>query len=210
MRLTVRIALPMDNPEEVTEKQLQEILADFSALGRATYLDDPALGFDYASAELDELGLPRFSPDVPRVPVALVERHQEMWTHPDNPGPRQEIWTEQALSQGMGRIGTGVQRLPSLDGWLIAEWPEDGGGLQLQQPDRTLFVYALCEVDEAWTEAARKYGEVLVLHGPRLGLRVQPGRTARADHERRAELADARRDGLVTGGLMRWGRVKPS
>jgi len=134
----------MHNHEEATDEQLQEILADFSALGHATYLDDPVLGFDYASAELDEMGLPRFSPEVPRVPVVPVERHQEMWTHPDNPGPRQEIWTDRALSQGMGRIGTGVQRLPSLDGWLMAEWPGDGGGLQLQQPDGRLFVYALC------------------------------------------------------------------
>ena len=27
-------------------------------------------------------------------------------------------------------------------------------------------------------------------------------------HRRRTELANARKDGLVTGGLMRWGRLK--
>jgi hypothetical protein len=65
---------------------------------------------------------------------------------------------------------------------------------------------ALCEVDSAWTAAARDYGEVLMLHGPHLGLRV-PSWRADAAQERRTELASARKDGLVTGGLMQWGRV---
>ena len=108
----------------------------------------------------------------------------------------------------MRRIGApGVRQLPNLDGWLIAEWPRDGGGLQLQQPDGNLFVYALCEVGPAWTAAAQDYGEVLVLHSPHLGLRVPPGR-AGAEYQRRTELANTRKEGLVTGGLMRWGRIR--
>jgi hypothetical protein len=199
----------VDNPEEITEEQLNAILADFSALGRATYIDDPGLGFDYFATEEDaKRGVPSFIPEPPRVPVALIERHQEMWTHPGNPGSRQEVWTQHALMQGMQRIGLGVQKLPNLEGWLIAEWPDDDGGLQLQQPDGNLFVYALCQVDKAWTEAAQGSGEVLVLHGPRLGIKVPPARAELMEHHRRTELADARRDGLVTGGLMRWGRVK--
>jgi hypothetical protein len=193
----------VDEHEEITHEQLDEILADFSARGCATYLDDPALGFGHAATDLDDLGIPQFSPELPQIPVALVERHQALWTHPDNPGPRQEVWTEQALSHGMQRISYGVSKLPNLDGWLIAEWPGDGGGLQLQQPDGNLFVYAPCEVDATWTSAARQYGEVLVLHGPQLGLRVPHGTSA--VQRRRTELADARKDGLVTGGLMRWG-----
>jgi hypothetical protein len=99
-----------------------------------------------------------------------------------------------------------VHQMPSLDGWLIAEWLRDGG-LQLQQPDGNLFVYALCELDPAWIAAAQHYHEVLVLHGPNLDLRIPPDR-ADAEHRRRTELATARKDGLVTGGLMRWGQVR--
>jgi hypothetical protein len=69
-------------------------------------------------------------------------------------------------------------------------------------------VYALCGVDPAWTATAQQYGEVLVLHGPHLGLRVPPGMTDLVAHRRRTELTNARKDGLVTGGLMRWGRLK--
>jgi hypothetical protein len=192
---------------EINHQQLDEILADFSALGRATYLDDPVLGFGYAATERDELGLPQFSPELPQVPVALVERHQALWTHPDNDTPQQECWTEHALTQGMQRIGHGVHRLPNLDGWLIAEWPRDGGGLQLQQPDGNLFVYALCDLDPTWIAAAQHYHWVLVLHGPRLGLRVPPSQ-AGAEHERTTELATARQEGVVTGGLMQWGQVR--
>ena len=192
---------------DINHQQLDEILADFSALGQAAYLDDPIFGFGYAATERDELGLPQFSPELPQVPVALVERHQALLTHPDNDTPQQEVWTEHALTQGMRRIGHGVHQLPNLDGWLIAEWPRDGGGLQLQQPDGTLFVYALCKLDPAWTAAAQHYHEVLVLHGPRLGLRV-PRSQADADHQRANELATARQEGLVTGGLMQWGTVR--
>ena len=61
---------------EISHEQLDKILADFSALGRATYLDDPVLDFGYAATDLDDLGIPRFSPELPRIPVALVERHR--------------------------------------------------------------------------------------------------------------------------------------
>ncbi len=146
---------------EINDRQLDEIPADFSAVGQPAYLDDPALGFGHAALDQDDLGIPRFSPDLPRVPVALIERHQALWTHPDNPTPRQEVWTELALAHGMQRIGPrGVHRLPNLDGWLLGEWPRDGGGLQLQQPDGTLFVYALCALAADWIAAARHYATV--------------------------------------------------
>ena len=99
---------------EINHQQLDEILADFSALGRATYLDDPILNFGYAATEHDDLGIPKFSPELPRVPIALVERHQELWTHPDNDSSQQEVWTAQALSLGMRRIGDhGVHQCPT-------------------------------------------------------------------------------------------------
>jgi hypothetical protein len=194
---------------EINHQQLDQILADFSALGRPTYLDDPVLGLGYAATDRDELGIPQFSPDLPRVPVALIERHQALWTHPDNPGPREEVWTATALSHGMQRLSRGVRQLPNLDGWVIAEWPRDGGGLQLQQPDGNLFVYAVCDVDPEWADAARGYGSVLVLHGPQLGLRV-PADLADADLVRPAELETAHDNGLVTGGLMQWGQARNS
>lgn len=144
----------------------------------------------HAATELDDLGLPKFSPELPQLPIALVERHQALWTHPDNDTPQQEVWTEHALSQGMQRIGRGVHKLPNLNGWLIAEWPRDGGGLQLQQPDGNLFVYALCDFDPAWIAAAQHYHWVLVLHGPRVGLRVPSGQqNTDTLHQRMTELA---------------------
>lgn len=50
-------------------------------------------------------------------------------------------------------------------------------------------------------------GWVLVLHGPRLGLRVPPDQ-ADAENQRATELASARKEDLVTGGLMHWGQVR--
>lgn len=112
-----------------------------------------------------------------------------------------------ALQYGMERIGHGVTRVPNLEGWAIGEWPSDGGGLQLQQPDGELFVYERCEVPPSWIAAAERTEWVLVLHGPNLGLRVPAG-GPEADRQRSSELLEARTQGLVTGGLMRWGRMR--
>jgi hypothetical protein len=191
---------------EINQQQLDEILADFSASGRATFLDDPILGLGYGAIDRAELGIPPLSQDLPRFPVAVVQRHQELWAHPGNETTRQEVWTEHALSLGMQRLGLEVRRLPSLGGWLIAEWPLQGGGLQLQQPDGQLFVYALCHLPPGWLDAARGYGSVLVLHGPQLGLRATAD-PADAEQLPAAELESAHKEGMVTGGLIRWGSV---
>jgi hypothetical protein len=198
---------------EISHQQLDEILADFSAQGRTTYLDDPVLDIGHTATERDGEGVPQFSPDLPRVPVVLIERHQALWTTPADGTPRQEVWTENALSQGMRRISVGqggARKLPNLDGWLIAPWPREGGGLQLQQPDGALFVYATGDPDPTWIAAAQHYQWVLVLHGPRLGLRDSSGQQNTLDGDAsQTELAAASADGLVTGGLMRWGQVRP-
>lgn len=191
---------------QISHDQLDAILADFSALARTTYLDDPVLDFSHAATELNEMGVPAFSTDVPKVPVALIERHQALWTHPDTAPEQQEVWTEQALSLGLGCIGYGVQKLPNPAGWVIGRWPRESGGLQLQQPDGNLFVYALCKLEPAWLAAARHYHSVLVLHGPRLGLKV-PYAHPDADGERTRELIAARQQGLVTGGIIPWGEI---
>jgi hypothetical protein len=92
-------------------------------------------------------------------------------SHPDNDGPQQEVWTEMAPRYRMRRIGDhGVHQLPSLEGWLIGEWPSDDGGLQLAQPDCNLFLYALCEITPEWLASAKNPSEVFVLHGPSLGI----------------------------------------
>lgn len=191
---------------QINHDQLDAILADFSALARTTYLDDPVLDIGHAATALNELGIPEFSTDLPALPVALIERHQALWTHPDTGPERQEVWTEQALSLGMERIGYGVHKMPNPEGWLIAQWPRESGGLQLQQPDGNLFVYALCGLDPAWLAAARRFRSVLVLHGPHLGLKV-PDDHPDADGERTRELITARQQGLVTGGIISWGEV---
>lgn len=193
----------------ITDQQLDEILADFSALGRVTYLTDPALGFSHAATGRDDLGIPKFTPELPPLPVALIERHQALWTTPVDDTPRQEVWTYMALAKGMERITLppGVYQLPNLDGWVIGAWPRSGGGLQLQQPDGNLFVYAPCRVPRKWLTAARRYSWVLVLHGPRLGLKVPSG-LPDAAHHRAAEMRAGRTGGLVTGGLMMWGEVR--
>lgn len=191
----------------ISNDQLDSILGDFSARGRPTYLDDALLGLGHAAVERDEIGVPAFSAQLPPLPVVLVERHQALWTHPDTPGPRQEVWTEQALALGMQRIRDGVVPIPNLKGWLVAERPRDEGGLQLQSPDGDLFVHTVQRPDSAWIAAAQQHGHVVVFHGPHLGLRVLADPDATLD-DAAAHLLQARKDGLVSGGVMGWGQVR--
>jgi hypothetical protein len=73
---------------EINQQQLVEILADFSALGRPTYLDDPVLGLGYAATDRDELGIPQFSPDLPQ--VALREGRLDFGALTSSPSKRAE------------------------------------------------------------------------------------------------------------------------
>ncbi|WP_179118339.1 hypothetical protein [Saccharothrix sp. ALI-22-I] len=118
------------------------------------------------------------------------------------------MWTVQALGQGMERIGYGVLQIPTLTGWAIGPWSREGG-LQLQQPDGTLFVYVPGPLDPAWIDAAENIGWVVVLHGPNLGLRVPPTHPD-VHQERKDTLTRERQQGMVTGGLMRWGGLRES
>ena len=67
---------------------------------------------------------------------------------------------------------------------------------------------ALCEVDSAWTGRRSGVREVLVLHGPHLGLRIPPGMLDLVEHSSRPTRRTPHKGGLVTGGLMRWGQLK--
>jgi hypothetical protein len=65
-----------------------------------------------------------------------------------------------------------------------------------------------CRAPDVPAVAARHHGWGLVLHGPRLGLPRPPGQERTDTAHQRTELATAQNQGLVTGGLMRWGQVR--
>jgi hypothetical protein len=90
---------------------------------------------------------------------------------------------------------------------MAARWRRTTATTTRRQPDGNLFVYALCDLDPTWIAAAQHYHWVLVLHSPRLGLGVPPSQDD-AEHQRTTELATARKESLVTGGLMQWGQVR--
>lgn len=69
-----------------SHQQPDEIPADFSALARTIHLDDAVAGFGHAAAERDSLGVPQVSSELPRVPGVPCERHQTLWTHPQETG----------------------------------------------------------------------------------------------------------------------------
>jgi hypothetical protein len=79
-------------------------------------------------------------------------------------------------------------------------------GIVLRDPDGAVYAEGTAVFDPAWVSTATSLGNVLVLHGPRLGIRIPPGRTAASYtiDVRAKEIKQGRREGLLAGATVEW------
>ena len=65
--------------------------------------------------------------------------------------------------------------------------------------------------DPEWVSDAVTLGSVLVLFGPRLGIRIPPGQSPQSytDQERAREFRDGRQTGLVAAATVAWRTCPP-
>jgi len=79
-------------------------------------------------------------------------------------------------------------------------------GIELRDAHGGLWVRCAIRLEPRWVSAAVSWGQVLVLYGVRLGVRVPPnlGNRPYGPAERRAELQQARQAGIVAAGFVRW------
>ncbi|MPY81439.1 MAG: hypothetical protein GEV04_24265 [Actinophytocola sp.] len=139
-----------------------------------------------------------------QLPVALFEPRRAMvMRDPTGASAPKESHTEAALLLGMQRIPYGAYNLTALDGWALRR---TNNGLALNGSRGDLFATAELPLDPRWVSAAASQRWVVVLHGIRLGVRTPPGMTPNqyTAAERRGEVTESRKMGLVTGGLVRW------
>lgn len=188
-----------------------EILAEGARLsdhvddhGRLLFMDSPALGMGQIATGIDpDTGTVQTTDREDPMPVALFEPERSMMARqPD--GETQEIQVEGALSAGLRRFPGGMAALETCPGWGLHRLADDQ--LELRSPDGGVYSRIAVSSSPAWFSAALHHRYVLCLYGPKLGVRTPPGTPLEryTDKMRLEELREARAQGLVAAGIIRY------
>jgi hypothetical protein len=187
------------------QAEWDRVALDLDMNARVTFTDDPAVALGSMVTGMAADGrLEHDTATTEQVPVALFEpTRTQVMVDPVTKQATWELHTVGALDLGMHLVPYGVVQFKTLQGWRLGRGP---GGLELDAPGPHPVARSAVDVPPAWVSAAASHRYVLVLHGIRLGVRIPPGARPQdyTAEKRRAELIQARRDGLVTGGLVRW------
>jgi hypothetical protein len=172
--------------------------------GRALFVDDPVLGMGSVVTGLSPDGEPVADGTADQVPVALFEpRRAMMLRHQD--GRLREAQAEAAITLGLRPFLAGLATLERATGWVLRRLPGNSG---LELVDSTGSVFSRFEepITPEWVSAAASAGDVLVLYGTSIGVRLPEGVTE-ADYapaKRAAELKQSRQLGTVAAGFVPW------
>lgn len=170
---------------------LTQVAGDLRAQAYAAFSDAPALGLRAVAG-----------PDgrTARMPVLLVEPLLAALAT-DAYGGRRELRVESVIASGLARLATAAPRS------VARAWQahRDGPDVVLTEPSGQPIARAPApDYPPGWLEAATEAGHVLVVYGPKIGVRTPPGAQSWRDADRRGELADATRTGMAAWGLVRW------
>jgi hypothetical protein len=175
-----------------------KVARDLDAEARATYADDHAVGLGRVAPAPGE------SPaTTDQVPVLLLEPRTAMvMTNPET-GEVTEGQVETIIKAGLGRLTWPAALVQPAVGWSLQRM---GDGIELRDAHGGPWVRCAVRLEPRWISAAVSWGQVLVVYGVRLGVRVPPNQGNRryGSAERRAELQQARRAGIVAAGFVRW------
>jgi hypothetical protein len=175
-----------------------KVARDLDAEALATYADDQAVGLGRVAPAPGE------SPaTTEQVPVLLLEPRTAMViTHPETDEVT-EGQVETIIKAGLGRLTWPAALVQPAVGWSLRRM---GDGIELRDSHGGPWVRCGVILEPRWVSAAVSWGQVLVLYGVRLGVRVPPNQGTRryGPTERRAELKQARQAGIVAAGFVRW------
>ena len=197
--------------------EARELLAKVSAETempcRATFMDDPLFGGHPATVTgiTPEGGLiTETGGAAGRIPVLLFEPVHALAVKDGVTGLMHEARTD-------GLVGAGWQRVPPQ--FIMAGLPADGWGLyrtgagvELRDPYGCTFAEGHLVLDPEWVSAAVSARSVMVLVGPRLGVRVPPGRSPESytDRDRAREFREGRQYGLLAAATVKWHSTLPA
>jgi hypothetical protein len=204
--------LPGDSAE--ARALIEQVNAETEMPCRAVFLDDPLFA-DSAHATVTGMTpegdlATDGSSDPRRVPVLLFEPVHVIAFQDSSTGLPYEARTTLL-------VGAGWQRPPAR--FVIAGLPADGWGLyrtatgvKLVDPYGGIYAEGRLDLDPEWVSAAVSAGGVLVLVGPKLGIRVPPDQSPEsyADQDRVREFRAGRRDGLLAAATVQWHTGPPT
>jgi hypothetical protein len=174
------------------------VARDLDAEARATFTDDQALGLGRV------VPAPGESPaTTEQVPVLLLEPRMAMMMVDPATGEATEGQAEGIIKAGLQRLTWPAALVKPAAGWTLHRTAD---GIELRDAQGGLWVRCAVMLEPRWVSAAVSWGQVLVLYGVRLGVRVPPKQGSRryGPAERRAELQQARQAGIVAAGFVRW------
>lgn len=166
---------------------------------RTVLCDDPAVGLDLSDT-FPTLPTQLVTPPE-QVPVVLFEPEMTMWVDMED-GSRREAQSDAAVSAGLHRCWPGPTPPDPSPGWSVRH---TAAGIDLVLGS-SVWATGATSPDLGWLELAGAHQQVLALYGTRLGVRI-PRKLESARYTpdlRRRELDDARRDGDVAYGVLRW------
>jgi hypothetical protein len=170
---------------------------------RATWLDDPlfvAPGHRAVAAG----GL-----EGQRMPVLLFEPQRIVVVHDPVTGQPHELRTDAMVAQGWQRVlPRYIMTGRPVDGWAL---DRSAAGVQLCDPYGCIVAEGRLKLDPEWVSDAVSLGSVMVFFGPKLGVRIPPGRAPQSytDQDRSREFRDGRQAGLLAAGIVTWRTTRP-
>ncbi|MGH3974925.1 MAG: hypothetical protein ACRDS9_16595, partial [Pseudonocardiaceae bacterium] len=198
---------PLRSEDPQAQALMERLATEHRMPCRLTYLHDSVFGrgaVPVAGIEEDGTLIPDLSGTVDPIPVVMFEPPAVVAIGDHRTGTAHEVRTEALIAAGFHRIPAGPfwAGLPA-EGWGVYRTTN---GLVLRDPDGAVYAEGATVFDPAWVSTATSLGSVLVLHGPRLGIRTPPGRTkASYTVEARAkEIKQGRREGLLAGATVTW------
>jgi hypothetical protein len=187
---------PFSNPQATGWAAVERAATTHDVESRATYLDDPALGRGMPVPLGDSEG------DLPpgQLPVLLLEPREALAIQNED-GSYSEGQVELIIKAGMSRFGWPAALVKTVEGWSLRRtetgvelW--DHGGL---------WAKATLDLEPEWVSAVVSFGYALVLYSCWLGIRTPPNHQGDFTvGQRRLELINARKRGLVAAAFVPW------
>jgi hypothetical protein len=172
---------------------VQSAFLDTTMPCRATFLDDPLFGKTAALAASQAPG---------RIPVLLFEPPRALIMQRRDTSSGYMVQSELMVASGFHRVPPRfVINGDPAPGWALNKVP---GGVVLRDADGSVRAEGRLDLEPQWVSAAVSFTAVLVLYGPKLGVRP-PGRPADYTAQARAEeFTHGRREGSLLAATVPW------
>jgi hypothetical protein len=181
-------------------EMVEQVSAETKMPCRATWIDDPLFSAP---------GHHTVAVEGQRAPVLLFEPQRIIAVKDPVTGQPHELRVDSMVAAGWQRVPPRyiMTGLPA-EGWALYR---TAAGVELCDPYGCIVAEGRLTLDPQWVSDAVSLGSVLVLFGPRLGIRVPPGRSPRSytDQERAREFRDGRQAGLVAAASVAWHTSPP-